>query len=360
MASRKIEILAVLGVLAFTGCPYTAGCETSAVTPDDGGMIDPGDAGPEEDAQLEDATEEDSAIPLGPILPNCQGLTAQCNGESCCTAANVPGGTFNRLNDVAFPATVSDFRLDVYEVTVGRFRAFVNAGKGTKKSPPVDGTGANPKIPGSGWTAALNAQLTDDKDGFVSALLCDMSLYNAYNEVPGKNDTLPVNCMAWSEAQAFCIWDGGRLPTEAELNYAAAGGSEQREYPWVGPFDATKLGFGCQSGDSIADPGAPICTFANYTAVGTHPTGKGRWGHHDLSGNVWERALDFYVDPLRLTPCVDCADLVPNADGRVIRGGALNWAMSYQRTLDRTGVNSEPLDVRTNTVGFRCARAFVP
>ena len=344
MASRKIQVLGVLGVMAMTGCPYTEGCEGAATGSPEGGK--PSEGGPK----------DDGGNLLGPILPNCQGLTAQCNSESCCAAADVPGGSFNRGNDPAFPANVSDFRLDVYEVTVGRFRAFVNANKGTKKSPPAEGAGAHPKIPNSGWSNAFNTQLTDDKNAFVSALLCDMSLYNAYSEVPGTNDTLPMNCMTWAEAVAFCIWDGGRLPTEVEAQYAAAGGSEQREFPWGGPFDATKLGYGCQSGDSVADPGAPPCTFKNFTAVGTHPAGKGRWGHHDLSGNVWERALDFFVLPYRLPTCDDCADLQPVPEGRVIRGGAINWAQSYQRTVDRTGVNSEPLDIRTNTVGFRCAR----
>src|SRR5256885_1964087 len=52
---------------------------------------------------------------------------------------------------------------------------------------------------------------------------------------PSANATLPVNCVSWFEAFAFCAWDGGYLPTEAEWNYAAAGGGDQRAYPWSVP-----------------------------------------------------------------------------------------------------------------------------
>ncbi len=350
------KLFALAGVVALTGCPYSEGCDASQDAANEGG---PGDASlgrtdaftpPGEDAA-------DTSIPLGPVLPNCMGLTARCAGEDCCASSVVPAGSINRINDPAFPATVSAFKLDTYEVVVGRFRAFLNAGKGTKKSPPADGAGANPTIAGSGWQAAFSSGLVDDTDRLRDAVKCDPALYDAYRDVPGVNDTLPMNCVTWFEAMAFCIWDGGRLPTETEWNYAAAGGSEQRVYPWgAGAIDTTRASFGCKSGDSIADPGAPLCTFKDYTAVGTRPTGKGRWGHADMAGNVWERVLDNFVDPFRLAACVDCADLQPSTDGRGIRGGSINWGKDYLRTSDRTAVNSETPDTRTNTVGFRCAR----
>ncbi|HSO32396.1 MAG TPA: SUMF1/EgtB/PvdO family nonheme iron enzyme [Labilithrix sp.] len=345
------RILALGCVFAMTGCPYTEGCEsTDEPVATEGGAGEGGLDGPELDAQPD-------APPLGPVLPNCAGLTAKCGGESCCASTLVPGGTFNRSNDVLFPATVSDFKLDVYEVVVGRFRAFVNAGKGTKASPPAEGAGAHPTLAGSGWSNAFNAGLTDNTEAFRDAVKCDPELYNAYSDTPGVNDTLPMNCVTWFEAFAFCAWDGGRLPTEAEWNYAAAGGSEQRVLPsGAATIDKAAVSFGCQSGDSIADPGAPRCTFKDYTAVGTHQAGKGRWGHADLAGNVWERMLDYFVDPFRLTPCVDCADLETSPVGRGIRGGAINWGEAFQRTTDRTAVNTETPDTRTNTVGFRCAR----
>src|SRR5689334_21712444 len=95
--------------------------------------------------------------------PSCAGLPATCGpsgNEDCCESLLVPGGTFARSYDGvdyldrSYPATVSDFYLDKYEITVGRFRAFVNAGMGTQASPPADGAGAHPKIPGSGWSSA--------------------------------------------------------------------------------------------------------------------------------------------------------------------------------------------------------------
>ena len=50
----------------------------------------------------------------------------------------------------------------------------------------------------------------------------------------GRSDAVQrgVEAESWYDAYAFCIWDGGFLPSEAELEYAAAGGSQQREYPW--------------------------------------------------------------------------------------------------------------------------------
>jgi len=351
------KLLGLAGILILTGCPYTEGCEAPAP------VAGETEAGPIDPATPDGGTDPDpdglAAIPLGPILPACAGLAATCAGGSCCATGDVTTGDFQRVNDPAYPAHVSAFRLDTYEVVVGRFRAFVNAGKGTKASPPAEGAGAHPLIPNSGWQSAWNAALTDDKAALVDAVRCDPELYHAYEEMPGVNDTLPMNCTTWYEAQAFCIWDGGRLPTETEWNYAAAGGAEQRVLPWGGPSaDRAHVSFGCQSGDSIADPGAPPCAFADYMPVGTHPSGNGRWGHADMAGNVWERVFDFYREPFAQPACNDCADLEATAEGRGIRGGSINWGESFQRTSDRTPVNAEPLDTRTNTVGFRCARAI--
>ena len=153
------------------------------------------------------------------------------NDADCCGAATVPGGTYNRLNTAVAPATVSAFGLDTFEVTVGRFRAFVDAYPGLMPQP---GDGANPHLPGSGWQAAWTAKLPPTQAALIAALQCPNASpsYVTWTNTPANNENTPVSCLTWYTAFAFCAWDAGRLPTLAEWDFAAVGGGEQRPYPW--------------------------------------------------------------------------------------------------------------------------------
>lgn len=277
---------------------------------------------------------------------SCVGVAATCSGnKDCCASSVVVGGTFNRSNDGAFPATVSDFALDVYEVTVGRFRVFVNAGKGTQASPPAAGAGAHPKIASSGWSASWNADLATDTAALQASLKCNAA-YPSWTDVPAGKETNPINCVSWFEAFAFCAWDGGRLPTEAEWNYAAAGGSEQRSYAWGANIDHTMAAYDCAGGGGT-------CDFSDMKPVGSFsPQGDGRWGHADLTGNVWEYTLDYSAVPYRLTTCADCADL-QSAIYRTFRGGSFaNQAFNEVTSLR---LERSPA-IADYDVGIRCAR----
>jgi formylglycine-generating enzyme required for sulfatase activity len=112
------------------------------------------------------------------------------------------------------------------------------AGEGTASNPPPTGSGAHPNLPGSGWDPSWNAYLVADQAALIAAVKCD-AVFQTWTDTPGGNDNRPMNCITWAEAMAFCVWDGGYLPTEAEWNYAATGGNEQRSYPWSNP--ATSL-----------------------------------------------------------------------------------------------------------------------
>jgi len=278
--------------------------------------------------------------------PSCLGLAKTCGAAGnldCCASNIVTGGTFNRSNDANYPATVSTFRLDNYPVTVGRFRKFAAAYTNTMTAP---GAGKNPNNPNDpGWNAAWNASLPADASALKGGLKCDPNNpYWTWADTAGTPyaESLPINCLSRFMAQAFCIWDGGRLPTEAEWNYAAAGGSAQNLYPW---------------GNT-----APDCTRANYygcvspyaaNRVGSEsPLGDGAYGQADLAGNIFEWVQDSQISPYPM-PCNDCAYLVDTSYG-ILRGGAFYLDASTLLTSYRSFYASPT--GQSIGVGARCAR----
>jgi len=286
----------------------------------------------------------------GTLPPTCGALA----DESCCTSVGVPGGTFLRGNDAApdqytattLPATVSSFSLDRYEVTVGRFRQFLEAGLGTGANPPAAGAGAHPAIVGSGWDPTWNADLPADTDALRAALACGSS-YPNWTDTPAGNESQPINCVTWWEAMAFCIWDGGYLPTDAEWHYAALGGDEQRAYPWSVPSSSTTIDCTLANTSSCVPGPSPVGSLS--------PAGDGRWGHADLGGNMWELTLDWFN--AYTTPCVDCANLddpaAPSDPERVLTSGGYDNGEGSARSAGR--LEWSPAR-RHNHVGFRCAR----
>ena len=311
-----------------------------------------------------------AATTSGGTPPSCSGLAATCGPSGsgdCCATLLVPGGTFYRgydgvdNKDMSYPATVSDFYLDKYEITVGRFRTFVNAGMGTQANPPAAGAGAHPLIPGSGWDSTWNTNLPADTPSLTASLTATTTRCGSFGSPPtwtgtaGSNESKPINCIDWYAAFAFCAWDGGRLPTEAEWNYAASGGSEQRYYPWSSPPASTTI-----------DPSyAAYCDDADFIAgscavhrVGSRsPKGDGKWGQADLGGNVLEWTLDYFFG--YQVPCDNCADLnnviiLGSPRRRVIRGGSCTQVASALQSAARdVGALGGPT---TTDSGARCAR----
>ncbi len=302
--------------------------------------------------------------------PSCAGgLT--CGSESCCASPLVTGGTFSRSYDNVSPgyldpqykATLSDFRLDKYEITVGRFRAFVTARVAGWL--PTSGSGKHAHLNAgqglavtgggyeAGWDAAWNSYLPSAKATWDSSsyLACDAS-YQTWTASPGSYEQYPANCIDWDEAMAFCIWDGGFLPSEAEWNYAAAGGDQQRIYPWGSTTpDTTRAIFGCYRNGT----GPFSCTgVANFAPVGTASLGYGRWAQLDLAGSVYEWTADWYRAPFAETDCKDCG-FVTVGTSRVARGG--NIASTTGDILTSYRNVARTPNSRDNGIGARCARA---
>jgi formylglycine-generating enzyme required for sulfatase activity len=281
--------------------------------------------------------------PAGAPNPSCEGLDPICGPDGqtdCCASSLVPGGTFLRDNGASgdFVATVSDFRLDLYEVTVGRFRKFV---EGYAEHRPAPGSGKNPNNPDDpGWDPEWDASLPPDEATLREDL---QTCQEEYLTFTAGDDRLPINCITWFVAYAFCIWDNGRLPTDAEWNYAAVGGTEQRFYPWSVPPDDQTLDPSYAVYYPSADGPAPVGSKS--------PAGDGRWGQADLSGNVWEWLLDWY-QPYPES-CINCANL--NAYSiRVIRNGSF---LSEDANLANSNrLYHAPVQVDL-AVGARCARS---
>jgi formylglycine-generating enzyme required for sulfatase activity len=264
--------------------------------------------------------------------------------------------------DAGSPATVSAFRLDKYEVTVGRFRQFIAAVVGGWL--PAPGSGRHAHLNGGqglvsatggnevGWNMADDANLPRLEAAWDTALQCD-STYQTWTPARGANENLPITCETWSQAYAFCIYDGGFLPSEAEWNFAAAGGGGsggQRAYPWSVP--STDVGIDCAHANY--DP-SPPCVAAGASAVGSDsPAGDGAFGQADLAGNLWEWNLDWGT--AYVTPCVDCAYVktTPFPPLRVLRGGARDAVASEALVSSRFGFTPEQTSA---TFGVRCARS---
>jgi len=288
---------------------------------------------------------------------SCARLAETCGptqSESCCASRAVPGGSYDRkYNQEDFPATVSDFVLDRYEVTVGRFRNFVAA-----YSPDMipAGAGKNPHNPRDpGWDPSWNALLPKTAAELKKQIQCGAANQTWTDSPSPASERLPIMCLSWFEAEAFCTWDSGRLPTDAEWTYVASGGAEQRLYPWglAAPDCSYANYLGAANGSALPSSCVTPGSFQGAAnAVGSEsPKGDGKWGHADLGGNAPEWTQDF--SQAIPSPCIDCANLMPNASSyRAVKGGAFYEQAQNMQVLFRSpGVQS------LHSFGARCARA---
>jgi formylglycine-generating enzyme required for sulfatase activity len=311
-----------------------------------------------------DTPSPDTAALAAPSCRKALPGTAECgtNHDSCCASLLVPGGSFLRsydgvtFTDRAAPATLSSFSLDKYEVTIGRFRQFVEATLDGWS--PTRGSGMHSSLEGGGlldptssayergWDSEWDRSVFHSKEAWDAVLACGTGK-GTWTSTPGPNEDRPMGCLTWYQAYAFCIWDGGYLPSEAEWNYAGSGGDEQRVYPWSEPPASTAID--CHRANVVG------CALDIQVVGATSPLGDGRWGHSDLTGNVNEWTLDWFEG--YRTPCLDCAPVsgdVTSGRTKVLRGGTLQG--------DATVVNARRFSVDPRTAGIltgvRCARSL--
>jgi formylglycine-generating enzyme required for sulfatase activity len=166
----------------------------------------------------------------------------------------------------------------------------------------------------------------------------------AYQRVTGANpshfrgEQSPVENVTWNQAKAYCEAVGGRLPTEAEWEYAARAGSEVPRY-----------------GDLNA-----IAWYSENSEGKTHQMGlkqANRWGLYDMLGNVWEWVGDWYDEKYYAKSPSAYPTGSASGQYRIVRGGS--WDVESRDLRSSYRGRFEP-GVRYDNVGFRCAWEAVP
>lgn len=323
-----------------------------------------------------------SKAPSGSSAAGGDPITHADTGNTC-GMVKLPGGTFlmGADNDRMFPedgegpvrpVEVKPIYVDVTAVTNAQFARFIGE------------TGYVTEAEQFGWSFVFHGHVSKKYADTLRKKKLSPPGLDWWLAVPGARwdrpmgersdlrgiEDHPAVHVSWSDALAYCRWAGKRLPTEAEWEYAARGGHEQRVYPW---------------GDTLEPRGKHQCnTFQGQFPerdnaadgyAGTCPADAFKpndFGLYNVAGNVWEwcsdwLSSDWHVDWLvehgwakgagreRMQTHVD--PLGPeNGTRRVQKGGSYLCHRSYcnrYRIGARTGTTPES---GTGNAGFRCVR----
>ncbi len=218
------------------------------------------------------------------------------------TMVCVPGGTFQMGSETGaddekpvHPVTLSAFWIDQTEVTNAQYGECV-----------IDG-------------------------------VCTASTYADNADFNGNQQ--PVVGIDWHNAEKYCAWAGGQLPTEAQWEYAARG-PEGYVYPWgnVGP-DCTKANYWGKENGCVG----------KTSPVGSYPEGKSWVGALDMAGNVWEWTADWYDK--YLSESQTDPEGPTEGQSKVVRGGSWSHSVNHVRATNRNG---NPPTNSNYYLGFRC------
>ena len=257
----------------------------------------------------------------------------------------IPAGQFFMGSDLKDAAdnekpshnvSVDSVCMDLYEVTAKKYKACSDAGKCRRAPTEVE------------WPKISKA----DHDTYSP--LCTSA-------DPAKQDH-PITCVTWEMADNYCKANGGRLPTEAEWEFATRG-PDGRVYPWgddpptakhLNACDAQCLAWGKAHKVELTALHKDDDGYPTTAPVGTYPAGRSRFGPYDVVGNVGEWVADWYGE---YKPEAAQNPTGPaTGERRVIRGGA--WNAGFETWLHPSYRYAQVPTAQSYGTGFRCAKSI--
>jgi formylglycine-generating enzyme required for sulfatase activity len=250
--------------------------------------------------------------------------------------------------------TLDPFYIDAAPVTNARFAEFVRS------------SGYRTEAERFGWSFVFEGHIPEERR---AELVNDTVLAAPWwckvpgatwehPEGPGSNlearDEYPVTHASWNDAQEFARWAGKRLPTEAEWEFAARGGLEQKRFPW---------------GDELTPEGRHVCNIwqgefpvldlAEDGYAGTSPVHAfppNAYGLSSVSGNTWEWCADWFHPAYHVMAARTNPTGPSLGKGRVMKGGSYLCHASYCNRYRVAARTSNTPDSSTSNIGFRCVR----
>ncbi|MBI5526315.1 MAG: SUMF1/EgtB/PvdO family nonheme iron enzyme [Deltaproteobacteria bacterium] len=311
MDRRSLCAAVTLAVLLLAGCVGRDVAE---------GEVPDGGTGSEDGSAAADAAGQDAGQGC---LPGCTpGEMVEMEGgefwQGCFKTVDTE---CDYSEDPYHKVTLSPYRIDKYEVTMGEFAKCIDA--------------------------KVCAHRLDDGDCIV---LSGTAFVPGILEDSFREPMRPVVCVDWHQARAYCEWVGKRLPTEAEWEFAARG-SAGYKYPWGNsPKVSCELAVIHEPGSGPEELG---CGTQGTLPIGSRPGGASPSGVQDMIGNVWEWAADWFdASYYQNSPDTDPKGPATGSV-RTVRGGG--W--STISTQDLRASNRHGYDPKgaNSSIGFRCA-----
>jgi formylglycine-generating enzyme required for sulfatase activity/serine/threonine protein kinase len=228
--------------------------------------------------------------------------------------------------------SVGSVCMDLYEVTAKKYKACSDAGKCRRAPTEVD------------WPKISQA----DRD--LYSPLCT-------GADPEKQDH-PITCVTWEMADTYCKANGGRLPTEAEWEFATRG-PDGRIYPWgddpptaghLNACDTQCLAWAKTHHVELTQLDKGDDGYATTAPVGKYAAGRSRFGPYDVVGNVSEWVADW--DGKYTADAAQNPTGPQSGEKRVIRGGA--WNAGFEAWLHPSYRYAQVPSAQIYGTGFRC------